>query len=157
METVTIQPNSDAANDYRGCGEAWVAFRDAEPIAIRYLDRGTANRREFESWKDWRDAALRELTALQPTAIYRGMVSCWEFIPQTGNLLPLERGKTEQPLIADPLNQDRMTDDQKAYYALLTMARASGYSPLVYLVQELGWEPADAKAYLDCHRQNDTP
>lgn len=45
-----------------------------------------------------------------------------------------------------------MADDRKAYYELLTMARAFGYSPLFYLVEVLGWEPEDAQAYLDSQK-----
>ena len=83
----TIETTSPAAKDYRGCGEAWVAFQAQQPIAIRYLDRGQANRRDL-AWKDHRTQSLREVAALKPTAIYRGMVSCWEFIQETGDLIP---------------------------------------------------------------------
>jgi hypothetical protein len=83
----TIHSDSPAATDYRGCGEAWAAVKDGEVIGLRYSDRGQANRRQLD-WKDHRDAALRELRALAPDQILRGQASCWEFIPETGDLLP---------------------------------------------------------------------
>lgn len=93
MATVT-QIGKEAAPNYRGCGEAWAAFRKGHIVAIRYLDRGQANNRNA-SWSEHRQASLKELIALEPDALYRGDVSCWEFISRSFDLLPALRRHPE--------------------------------------------------------------
>ena len=65
-------------SDYRGCGRAWAAINDAgEVIALRYMDLGTANRRQM-AFADHRTAAREELAALG--SVISGMCSCTEFV-----------------------------------------------------------------------------
>lgn len=82
METVIAIPAQ--CTDYKGCGEAWAAIKNNAVSAIRYTDRGQANRRGM-MWKDHRNISLHELKATEPDAIFRGMCSCCEFIPASAD------------------------------------------------------------------------
>ena len=70
-------------SDYRGCGAAWAAVvtGTARPYvaAIRYMDLGTANRRE-RVFSDHREISRRELAEIDRATIVSGMCSCTEFV-----------------------------------------------------------------------------
>ena len=96
-----------AQSQYRGCGWAWVAMKDDQIIAVRYMDDhggcftgsspealGRANRKRYckasehaaremnrESFTQWRNQARRELAALGD--VVSGMMSCWQFEANT--------------------------------------------------------------------------
>ena len=104
--TVINLKNEPAAEDYQGCGKAWVAWDDDRILAIRYMDahRGcytgyspaaqkhagvtrycpSAQRsaETLNKWKflEWRSKAKAELSQLG--TVIAGMCSCWEFIPE---------------------------------------------------------------------------
>ena len=73
--------NRALESDYRGCGKAWAAVVPGVEghyvAAIRYMDLGTANRRNM-SFADWRNEARRELGKIGE--VVSGMCSCTEFI-----------------------------------------------------------------------------
>lgn len=42
--------NTQAQNDYHGCGKAWLAIKDNTPIALRYMGAFEFNRSELPKW-----------------------------------------------------------------------------------------------------------
>lgn len=82
MKVYTI---SDQAleHDYRGCGKAWAAVvsgvQGPYVAAIRYMDLGTANRRE-RSFADHREISRRQLAEIDNATVVSGMCSCTEFV-----------------------------------------------------------------------------
>jgi len=105
------QPASD---EYTGSGWAWVAMKDDEVIAIRYMDdhigcyTGSspealkhAKRKRYckatelaaeqlnkEAFLAWRKEARTELSELGK--VVTGMMSCWQFEVRTENIIMRE-------------------------------------------------------------------
>ena len=81
---MTYQISAEALkSDYRGCGRAWAAVVTGTErpyvAAIRYMDLGTANRRE-RVFSDHREISRRELAEIDGATVVSGMCSCTEFI-----------------------------------------------------------------------------
>ena len=94
-----------AQSQYRGCGWAWVAIKDDQIIAVRYMDNHTgsltsrspevlkrADRKRDCMWSryvaremnrerflEWRTKAKTELAKLGE--VRSGMMSCYQFYP----------------------------------------------------------------------------
>lgn len=68
-------------SDYRGCGKAWAAVVTGVErpyvAAVRYMDLGTANRRNM-TFAEWRNEARRDLAEIGE--VVSGLCSCTEFI-----------------------------------------------------------------------------
>ncbi len=96
--------NTPAAQDYKGCGKAWIALdSNGQPLAIRYMNahggdelvgRDVADRRFRDGvrrvyqpkyshtertaiFEAYREKCRQELAALG--SVVAGIVSCWEF------------------------------------------------------------------------------